>query len=369
MILSINQPLKQAINIVFITDQNYANLTAVAIRSLVAEFEKTLSYHEFALFIFVICIEVTQDSKDVLGKASRSDIAEISIDFVDHALDPGLKGIHRWRQLVSLKICLPDILVHLERAIFLDSDIVVVDDISKLWWCDLEGHWLGVVPCLLDDPSCLRNYNIFKVKFDNVVQPINAGVMLLDFGLMRKLHVTETLLEWQSRNSKTVRLPEQEAISVNYPRQWKVLPHAWNFRPFGETYWTSSLWEGYKRYLGIRPSIVHFQANVRPFDLRINLPFFGDWMCHYRHVNPDGVLNRKRLSYFQFVFFEYPDIFCRLSSLLPGGLIRFISIITLLGLFVFPYAIVRYFQYLMKPNGYQLRINSYLAKRVVDEDM
>lgn len=369
MSIPTDQTHKQAINVVFLTDQKYANLTAVAIRSLVAEFEKSSSSREYALSIFVICIDVIKEGKDDLIRAALadSDTSEISITLADHALEGNPQGKLRWKLLVSLKLHLTDIFPNLKKAIFLDSDIVVVDDISKLWQIDLEGHWMGVVPCLFDNPACLKNYNIAKIKFKNAADPINAGVLVFDLELMRKLNVTAKLAEWQCLNMNKLRLPEQEAISVNYPQQWKVLSHAWNFRPFGETYWTSSSWNEYKNYIGIRPSIVHFQANTRPFDLNVRLPFYEHWKRHYLHVNPDGVLNRKQLGYFQFVFFEYPDVFCRVSNFLPGGILRLILMTALVGVVVFPHAILRFLQYRKKPEEYELRITSRLSQPAIDD--
>ena len=126
---------KPAVNVVFLTDQNYANLTAVAIRSLVFEFEKSSSSREYSLDIFVVCIDVEREGRDDLTRAAQADhpTSDISLTLVYHALPENLQARQRWTQLVSLKMHLPDILPSLSRAIFLDSDIVVVDDITKLW--------------------------------------------------------------------------------------------------------------------------------------------------------------------------------------------------------------------------------------------
>lgn len=355
---------RQPINVVLLTDQKYANLTAIAIASLVTAFEKSGSRSDYALAVHVVCIEVDAAGKALMARAAHGDRegTEVSFASVDHVLPGNPQGKLRWVQLVSLKIHLPDILPNLDRVIFLDSDIVVVEDITPLWNSDLEGHWMGVVPCLLDDPRGLKNYDIFKIKFNHVAEPINAGIMLFDLARMRALGVTATLDAWQREHLGEMKLPEQEAISVNYPRQWKVLPHAWNFRPYGEPYWTAASWEEFRKYLRIKPAIVHFQGNVRPFDLKINLPYYEDWRRCYRRVNPDGVLDRKTLGYFQFVFFEYPDVMCKVSNLLPRGLLRFGLMIPLLGLVTLPHAIFGYVRYLRNPEGYVLRIYRYLAQ-------
>ncbi len=353
---------RDCINVVLLTDGKYTNLTAIAIASLVTEFEKSPSRTGRTLAIHVVCIDVDESGKTEMAVASRAGCgdAQVSLRCIDHTLKGSPEGKRRWIQLVSLKIHLPDILSDLDRVIFLDSDIVVVSDIVPLWQTNLEGHWMGVVPCLLGDPRGLKNFNIFKIKFGHVSEPINAGVMVLDLALMRRLGVTATLDTWQQAHFDKLKLPEQEAISVNFPRQWKVLPHAWNFRPYGEPYWTAASWEEYRDYLQNRPGIVHFQSNVRPFDLNLNLPYYTEWKRAYDLVNPGQTLKRKTASYFQFVFFEYPDILCKVSNFLPRGLVRFGSMIPLLGLVTFPHAIFGYLRYRLNPEGYKLRIYRFM---------
>ncbi len=362
--------LDGVLHVALLTDQNYVGLTATAIASLVECFVRAFREKgagASCLSIHVICLEVDAPGKATMARAALlpegvvGQAVRVEFSCVDHVLPGNPQGRQRWLQLVSLKLHLPSLLPALERVIFLDSDIVVVDDLRPLWCTDLEGHWLGVVPCLLDHPRCLANYDIFKIRFRHVAEPVNAGVLLLDLARMRAQGVTEQLVRWQQEHAAQLKLPEQEAISANFPRQWKVLDHRWNFRPYGEPYWTASSWPEFRSYLAIRPAIVHFQANVRPFDLRIDLPYFDHWQRNHRRVHGDQALRRKRLGYFQFVFFEYPEMMCRISNWLPGGLIRFGVMIPLLGLVTLPHAGWAYLRYLRHPEGYVLRIRRYLA--------
>lgn len=351
---------EKQMEIVFLTDQKYVNLTAIAIDSLAASFERCTTGHTLA--IHVVCIEVDEAGKTFLRQAVTPYAASgVTLRCVDHALAGKPQGKLRWLKLVSLKLHLPDILPDLNRVIFLDSDIVVVDDLSPLWQTDLENHWMGVVPCVLDHPHCLSNYNIFKVRFTQSAKPINAGVILFDLAKMRTLEISRTLEAWQTEHFDQLKLPEQEAIAVNYPGQWKALSHAWNFRPYGEPYWAASSWPEFREYLAIKPAIVHFQGNVRPFDLKMDQPYFKDWMRSHQRVNPGKPLDRKCLGYFQFVFFEYPEMLCRISNLLPGGLFRFGLMIPLLGLLTLPYALIPYFRYLRNPENYRWRIYRHMT--------
>ncbi len=359
-------PYRMRMEVVFLTDQKYVNLTAIAIDSLAASFRRDTRGHDLA--IHVLCVEVDDAGRQCLARTVAPYALDpendqlVTLRCVEHVLEGNPQGKARWLQLVSLKMHLPTLLPELDRAIFLDSDIVVVGDLSPLWQTDLEGCWLGAVPCVLDSQGDLDNYNIFPIRFTKAVRPINAGVLLMDLKKMRAEGMSPKLADWQQAHFSKLKLPEQEAIAVNYPGQWKALAHGWNFRPYGEPYWAAASWPAFRDYLATRPAIVHYQSNVRPYDLEMDQPYFEDWLRSYQRVNPGLPLQRKRLSYFQFVFFEYPDGLCRSSNVLPSGLLRFGLMITLLGLLALPVALGRYLAYLRQPAAYRWRINRFLAR-------
>lgn len=368
-----NKQKHEQIHVALLTDQNYVVLTSVAIASLVSGFLRFSPHERITLNIHVVCIGVDGVAKTTMQKAAQAAqdthagqdkqtarIATIRLHCHDHTLPDKLQGKRRWIRLVSQKIHLPDILPDLDRVIFLDSDTVIIDDITTLWQTNLDGHWMAAVPCLLDNPRNLLNYNIFKIRFDETSIPINAGVMILDLALMRHLGVTGKLAAWQETNFHRLKLPEQEAIALNFPGQWKVLPHAWNFRPYGEPCWTAASWEEFQNYLQIQPCIVHFQGNVRPFEIKLNLPYYSEWTQAHDLAHPGQIPQRKTAGYFQFVFFEFPDVLCRLGNLLPGGLLRFGLMIPLLGLITLPRSAFSYLRYLKHPENYRLRIYDFM---------
>lgn len=365
-----------AMHVAFLTDQKYVQLTAVAAMSLLESHLQSRSKtgQPPHLHIHMVCIEVDAEGKSLLQSivsAFAGADACVTVHCVDHSLPPGLQGRERWLQLVSLKLHLAQILAQLERVIFLDSDIVVVGDLLPLWRIDLQGHWLATTPCLLDHPGNLANYNIFPLRYQDAGEPINAGVLVMDLALMRTQRVAERLTQWQQAHQGRLKLPEQEAIALNYRRQWLALGHEWNFRPYGEPYWTAASWPQLREYFGLQPVIVHFQGNVRPFDMAINLPYYPVWLRNYRQLlalsQPSGSgamlaePERKPLGYAQFVFFEYPDLLCRSSNWLPGGLIRFGLMGSLLALLALPRALPAWLRYRRAPAAYKLRIFQWLA--------
>ena len=81
----------------------------------------------------------------------------------------------------------------------------------------------------------------------------------------------------------------------------------------------------------------------------------------WQRVNPGQTPVRKPAGYFQFTFFEYPDVLCRMARWLPGGLIRFGLMVPLLGLLTAPLALPAFVRYRRQPENYVLRVYRWLA--------
>ncbi len=346
---------RPSINLVFQTDSGHAWMTSIALRSLITAFEQSPKRDAYALRIVFVSHGLDPEGTALLMQSAASDRVETIPQIVDCPLKASTPDERRI-ELFTMRLRLPDILPQLDRILFLDSDILVVDDISKLWEIDLRGQWLGAAACLnTSDDVCLRNYNNeFTIQFKKAVDPINGGVVMMDLRKMREQKISEALTGWLEANRAQIYNPDQEAISMHCAGQFTVLPPEWNFRLFAEPYWTSS-WRGYREYIKLKPSIVHFQSPLRPNLLRGRLPYFPEWIDLHRQVTRSEV-KAKRIDYFMFVYFE----FYVFITLLARGIASYRWRTFIAGVLLFPYSIVKYVQYLCVPEQYRFRISRHL---------
>jgi lipopolysaccharide biosynthesis glycosyltransferase len=219
---------KPSINLVFQTDDGHAWMTSIAVRSLIATFEQSSNSNAYRLNFIFVSHGLNAKSAEMLFRSSSSASVDVQNEIVDcplQAASPEEKRI----ELFTLRLRFPEILPHFDRILFLDSDILVVDDISKLWEIDLRNQWLGAVTCLnTADEICLRNYNKeFKIQFKQSIDPINGGVVILDLRKMRELNITKALTDWLQANRTDIYNPDQEAISMHCGGQFTVLPPEW----------------------------------------------------------------------------------------------------------------------------------------------
>lgn len=138
------------------------------------------------------------------------------------------------------RLLLPHLLSHVDRAIYLDIDTVVRDDITELARLDLEGHpvaardsniaelleWRSAVARL---PGTTANEVLIRTARRNGFghQAINAGVLVLDLARMRADDFTATYLGWVERygfHDQDVMLAYAGADRVHLPPRWNALP-------------------------------------------------------------------------------------------------------------------------------------------------
>ncbi|KAJ0038823.1 hypothetical protein Pint_23328 [Pistacia integerrima] len=159
------------------------------------------------------------------------------------------------------------------RIIYFDSDLIVVDDVAKLWSINLRGHVLGA------PEYCHANFtNYFTSKFwSNPVfagsvkgrKPcyFNTGVMVIDLRKWREGKYTEKLEYWM-RIQKKYRIYELGSLPpflLVFAGDVEEIEHRWNQHGLG-----GDNLQGLCRNLHPGPvSLLHWSGKGKPW-LRID---------------------------------------------------------------------------------------------------
>ena len=126
------------------------------------------------------------------------------------------------------RLLIPELKPELNKAIYLDSDIILMDDIKLLWEQDLCGYEIGLVADL--------GYQ--KVYYDNCTQKLgvspdhiyaNAGMFLIDCKQWREHKTTEKLLQIGRENKNDLLVLNEDILSIYYNNnQYKLLDNRFN---------------------------------------------------------------------------------------------------------------------------------------------
>lgn len=182
------------------------------------------------------------------------------------ANDSRFPGVPLWgRMSVSTyyKLLLTERLpADLHKVIWLDCDLVVLDDVGRLWDENLAGHHAlaaqdAVVP-LVSSRSGVAGWKELGLPAD--ASYFNAGVMSIDLALWRRDRVCERALEYVRRHSDRVYFWDQEGLNAVLAGLWGLLDARWNHNvsvPAGATPSAADA--------GRDPWIVHFAGSLKPW--------------------------------------------------------------------------------------------------------
>jgi len=148
----------------------------------------------------------------------------------------------------------------ISKVLYLDADVVVLDDLGPLWATDLEQAVVGAV---LNGPNSDVNDGASSLNgLPQVQEYFNAGVLLINLYQWRKERVSEKALEYLRLNPSSP-YSDQDALNIVCDGRWKKLHPRWNFMEFREKKKISDLTGE------LRPGIVHFATSQKPWNASV----------------------------------------------------------------------------------------------------
>jgi len=279
-------------------DESFAMPLAVVLASTVANLDANRR-----ISVFVLDGGLTRASAERITSLGTPDRVSV------HVLRPDLSVLEKLPISSHVNVCtylrllIPRVLPEsLERAIYLDSDMVVLSDLGRLWDEPLDGrHCLAVqdlsAPVMdarhglpayrrcapyLSTIRPIPNYKAFG--FPPFKKYFNVGVMAIDLAKWRQDDVTARLLQCLNDNRRHLRWHDQYALNVVLADGWRELDYRWNQ--------TSHVYAF--------PSWERSPLSAETFDLVRSDPFIVHFNTRRKpwHV---GCQHPKRAAFFQYL--------------------------------------------------------------------
>lgn len=244
------------IPVFFSCDDNYLPFLAVAVRSLVTNARTNAHYR-----IIVLNNGLNEEmSKKIAGMATDN----ISISFVSVAdkLAPLLSRLNLrdyYTASIYFRIFIPEMFPDLDKAIYLDSDIVLNSDIAKLFVLPLEDKLLGAVP-----DAVVAGRQEFRDYADDAVgvpyrKYFNSGVLLMNLKEMRKSNIEGRFAWLLNKYGFNTICPDQDYLNVLCRDRVHYLNEGWNKMAIN------------RNYSGV-PNLVHYNMFGKPWHYD-NVPY------------------------------------------------------------------------------------------------
>lgn len=150
------------------------------------------------------------------------------------------------------RLLVGDMLPGVERCLYLDSDLIVVDSLRALYETDLQGKMVGMVP---DRDAEIQGIK-WKLKPGQIY--CNSGVLLIDLDKWRGEKVFERSIDFICKHAKEIKLCDQDVINPMLADDISVLDNRYNIQQGREVL------KAFKRS-GKKPCIYHYTGRHKPW--------------------------------------------------------------------------------------------------------
>lgn len=185
---------ENVLNVVYATDEKYAGLTGISIYSLL---DKNRDFLEIHIYIIDDGIDIEAKRKicDVVKQFGRQLIfcPSLKLEKKINMPDTLEKNLTIYNNLFLGS------LLGVERVLYLDSDIVIINSLKELWNTDISDYLLAAVQ---DISGIIERYEA-KLKTEDVY--FNSGVMLFNLKKCKEYNIEKQFVAAiQNGSSKSI---------------------------------------------------------------------------------------------------------------------------------------------------------------------
>ncbi len=123
------------------------------------------------------------------------------------------------------RIAIPELFrgSQIERLLYMDCDMIALDDVAKLWTVDLGENIIAAV----EDAGFHQRLEKMAIPAESMCY-FNSGLLLIDVKKWLNLDVTTKVLRFIEENPDKLRFHDQDALNAVLHDRWTLLHPKWN---------------------------------------------------------------------------------------------------------------------------------------------
>ncbi len=216
------------IPIFFAVDDGYCPFLAVAIQSLIDNASGENTY-----LIKILNTDISEENKRKIGKYEREnvDIEFVDLNYYIQKVKDKLYTRDYYSKTTYFRLFLPNLYPQYDKVLYLDSDIVILDDIAKLYSTDMGDNLVAAAP---DD--VIQTMPVFQDYVEKVVgvadfrRYFNAGILLMNLHELRRFKFQEKFVYLLDKIKFAV-AQDQDYLNRLCKGRVKLLDRTWDRMP------------------------------------------------------------------------------------------------------------------------------------------
>lgn len=201
-------------NLLFAINRNFTDLLCTCLRSI-AQNGGADSYDAYILHS-----DLLEEDQAMIQMAAGEKLTCRFIPVEESAV-AGFPESSRYPKQIYYRLMAPLLLPkELDRILYLDVDLVVINPLGELYATDFEGKYY--VACS-HVKAFLTKFNQVRLGVEDDVPYINTGMMVLNLQALRKDLTMELIRETAQRKMHTFMLPDQDLLTVMHGDKIKLV--------------------------------------------------------------------------------------------------------------------------------------------------
>lgn len=229
--------MNKTLNVVYHSSDLFAPVLGTSMASV---FENNKSVEEIHVYVFENPLSDENKGKLVsLAEKYNRNVHFIKMPDVNSDQRLGLKAVKDgWFFNSYMKLFLDDYLPStIERVLYLDSDVLVVDDLTELINIDMKGCCAaGVIDALGE-----KYYKLLSLNED--ARYCNSGVILEDLTVWRKMNIGDRIRKYSKENGGYVFFMEQTAFNAVLQGEILILHPKYNTYSMMQSMTYEEIWK------------------------------------------------------------------------------------------------------------------------------
>jgi len=280
-----NISIDRTIDIVMGVDDGYVQHSATTIASILLNCDTSSNFR-----FHILDGGISPDKKEKLLKLKRLrdfDIQFYDMTKYDWSIFPNNRRYITLAAYYRLRI--PDVLPkNLKKALYLDGDMIVEQDLKELWDTNISNYALGAV---VECPTSKENGYF------------NTGMLLLNLEKLREFNLTQNSLKYLEENRKQILFQDQDILNGLFNLQYKKLPLKWNvFADIHEGLKRNHTYTDQEAKMAQKyPGIIHFSGGIsKPWCPWVYHPLYNEYWKYSKYTEFYSP-NQKKSSFLQLI--------------------------------------------------------------------
>lgn len=271
--LPYGDPEKQLIPVVFATNENYAPYAGVAIQSLIENCDKNVNYQ-----VYVFYTKLSSSTVHRLESMSTDNVHIQGVNVISYI--PGRSSMYQqayYSVEMYYRMLIAEVLPLFDRVVYLDCDIVVLDDVRKLYdISNFENNELIAAGLDMNIDEASEEY-ISSLGTKDPKKYINSGILVLNTKLIREEKTFGDINTFLNKHNKLL-FPDQDAINVLCDGRIHIFDKYWNYQ------WAAIFGKYAPGISNLPYAVLHFTTGVKPWN-NPNMPL-SDKFWEYARNTP-----------------------------------------------------------------------------------